>query len=279
MAEIMTEPMVTIQYRVLKIKRETHDTFALDIEPASKKAISSFTPGQFNMLYAFGKGEVPISISSDPATPEKLVHTIRAVGAVTKSLCKLNPGSVIGVRGPFGTGWPLEQAEGNDIVMVTGGIGLAPLRPAIYHLLANRDKYGKVILLYGARSPSEMLYRKQLEQWGGRFDFDVGVTVDSARADWHGNVALVTTLISNALFDPYSTTAFVCGPEVMMRYTLLELQKRGVADDNIYISMERNMKCGIGHCGHCQFGPYFICKDGPIFCMGEIREFFERREV
>ncbi len=279
MAEIMTEPMVTIQYRVLKIKRETHDTFVLDIESASKKTITSFTPGQFNMLYAFGKGEVPISISSDPATPEKLVHTIRAVGAVTNSLCKLDPGSVIGVRGPFGTGWPLEQAEGNDIVMVTGGIGLAPLRPAIYHLLANREKYGKIILLYGARSPGEMLYRKQLEHWRGRFDLDVRVTVDTARADWHGNVALVTALIPNALFDPYSTTAFICGPEVMMRYTLLELQKRGVDDENIYISMERNMKCGIGHCGHCQFGPYFICKDGPIFCMGEIREFFERREI
>jgi len=279
MVVTVTDPMVTHQYRVQKVKREVHDTFTLELEPVTKKDWSPFQPGQFNMLYAFGVGEIPISISGDPFEPYKLVHTIRSLGAVTNALCSSKPGTIIGVRGPFGKGWPLEQALGNDVVIVAGGVGLPPLRSAICHLLANREKYGRIIVLYGARSPSEMLYVKDLEQWRGRFDVQVDVTVDSAPSGWRGNVALVTALIPKAPFDPYNAVAMVVGPEVMMRFTVIELEKRGLEHRNIYVSMERNMRCGIGHCGHCQFGPYFVCKDGPVFCLEEIKNFFERREI
>ncbi len=273
------DPMVTHPYRLQRTWRETSDTFTLELEPVEEKQTMRFAPGQFNMLYQFGIGEVPISISGDPANRRTLAHTVRAVGAVTKSICKMKKESLVGVRGPFGTSWPVEEAKGNDVIIVAGGIGLAPLRPAIYHFLSNRDKYGKLVLLYGARRPAEMLFVKELELWGGRFDFDVQVTVDAAPSGWHGTVGLVTVLIPKATFDPYHSMAFVCGPEIMMRFTLLELEKRGIEHESIYISMERNMKCGIGHCGHCQFGPYFICKDGPVFSFDKIKDFFEKREI
>jgi NAD(P)H-flavin reductase len=279
MAINVQEPMVTEQFTVQRVKRETLDTYTLELSPPTGKKNFSFKPGQFNMLYAFGKGEVPISISGDSKIQTKITHTIRMLGSVTQSLCATTKGGIIGVRGPFGTSWPMAEAEGNDVVIVTGGIGLAPLRPAIYHLLANREKYGKIVLLYGARSPEEMLFVNELEQWRGRFDLDVQVTVDAARTGWLGNVALVTALIPKANFDPYNTTALICGPEIMMRFTLIEFKKRGIDDSRIYVSMERNMKCGIGHCGHCQFGPYFICKDGPVFNFKEIKKFFEIREI
>jgi len=279
MAVIASDPMATHQYRVQKVKKETRDTYVLELEPTVSKDVISFLPGQFNMLYSFGVGEVPISISGDPATPQRLVHTVRMLGAITKSICNLKKGNTLGIRGPFGSHWPVDEAKGNDVIIVAGGIGLAPLRPAIYYILANRERYGSVILLYGARSPFELLFIKELEQWKGRFDMQVDVTVDSAPSGWRGNVALVTALIPKAPFDPYHTMAFVCGPEIMMRFTLLELFKRGLADKDIYVSMERNMKCGLGHCGHCQFGPYFICKDGPVFRYDKVKEFFEKREI
>ena len=279
MAAIATDPMVTHQFRVQKTRKETRDTYVLELEPTLGKDVITFLPGQFNMLYAFGVGEIPISISGDPAAPNKLIHTVRSLGAISRAICGLKKGSIIGVRGPFGSHWPVEEARGNDIIIVAGGIGLAPLRPAIYSILANREKYGKVILLYGARSPFELLYIKELEQWKGRFDMQVDVTVDSAPSGWRGNVALVTAMIPKAPFDPYHTIAFVCGPEIMMRFTLLELHQRGIVDKDIFVSMERNMKCGLGHCGHCQFGPYFICKDGPVFNFEKVREFFEKREI
>jgi len=208
---------------------------------------------------------VPISISGDPSRPRTLVHTTRAVGTVTRRMRQLKRGDALGVRGPFGTSWPIEAARGNDIVLVAGSIGLAPLRPAIYELLAQREKYGKVVLLYGTRSPADMLFRKELEQWRARFDLDVYVTVDRAMGGWRGNVGVVTNLIPRAPFDALSASAFVCGPEVMMRYTASELQKRGIKTERVHLSMERNMKCAIGFCGHCQLGPKFVCKDGPVF--------------
>jgi NAD(P)H-flavin reductase len=171
---------------------------------------------------------------------------------------------MLGVRGPFGSHWPVEQAQGNDIVMVAGGIGIAPLRPVLYSLLANRTHYGNIVLLYGSRTPRDLLYRKELERWRGRLDLEVEVTVDSAMGGWFGNVGVVTKLIPRVQFDPWATTAMICGPEIMMRFTILELQKRGVGPESIFISMERNMRCAVGFCGHCQFGPTFICKDGPL---------------
>jgi NAD(P)H-flavin reductase len=266
-------------YQVQKVVRETHDTFTLELRPQNGPNGYRFAPGQFNMLYVFGVGEVPISISGDPATPGVLIHTTRAVGTVTKAMDRLRKDDIIGVRGPFGTAWPVTKAEGADIIIVTGGIGLAPLRPAIYNVLANRGKFGKVVILYGTRTPVDILFRKELEKWRSRFDIEVYLTVDRAPSGWHGNVGVVTTLIPKAHFDPPSTIAMICGPEIMMRYTIMELQKRGVPVENIYVSMERNMKCGIGLCGHCQYGQHFICKDGPVFPYPVIKDLFVKREL
>ncbi len=231
------------------------------------------------MLYAFGVGEVPISTSGAPNAGGELTHTIRAVGPVTTALCAAEPGDVLGVRGPFGTTWPLEQAAGGDLVVIAGGIGLAPVRPAVYHALAHRDDYGAVGLLVGARTPSDLLYVPELEQWRARFDLEVGVTVDSAAGDWHGRVGVVTRLIPGAAFDPATATALVVGPEIMMRFTVAALLERGVPKERIYISMERNMRCGVGHCGHCQLGPLLICRDGPVFRYDEIEPLMEVREL
>jgi NAD(P)H-flavin reductase len=270
--------MVPCPYEVGRITRETKDTFTLIMRPAEGPAMT-FRPGQFNMLYAFGIGEVPISISGDPEKPEPLVHTIRAVGAATRALCSAKRGTVLGVRGPYGTPWPLEEARGKDVVIVAGGVGLAPVRPIIYHLLAHRREYGRLALLYGARTPADFLYRRELHEWRGRFDINVEVTVDHAAGQYIENVGVVTTLVAGADFDPDETVAFVCGPEIMMRFSVLELKERGVPAENIYISMERNMKCAIGLCGHCQFGPSFVCKDGPVFRYTEAERFFVIREV
>jgi NAD(P)H-flavin reductase len=272
-------PMVPTAFCIQRMRRETYDTFTVELETEDGAAVPPFSAGQFNMLYVFGVGEVPVSISGDPANTKQFVHTIRRVGTVTHAMGKLKRNDLLGVRGPFGSHWPTEEAEGNDVLIVTGGIGLAPLRPVIYHLLSNRGKYGRILLLYGARTPDDILFKRELEKWRGRFDLYIDVTVDIAAADWHGNVGIVTTLIPRAQFDPVNTVAWICGPEVMMRYTIQEILKRGVATPNIFISMERNMKCAIGLCGHCQFGPTFICKEGPVLRYDQIQHFLTKREV
>ena len=271
--------MVPEPYRIQAFRQETHDTFTIELVPAGRSAPFSFSPGQFNMVYVYGVGEIPISISGNPAKTGSIVHTTRAVGTVTKVMRQLKPGAVVGVRGPYGTPWPVEHAEGSDVVIVAGGIGLAPLRPALYAVLGRREKYGKVVLLYGSRTPEDLLYRRELEQWRARFDMDVFVSVDRADRSWRGNVGVVTTLIPRSPFDPLSSVAMVVGPEVMMRYTILELQKRGVRNDEIFVSMERNMKCAVGLCGHCQFGPMFVCRDGPVFSYSRIKDLISKREV
>ena len=273
------DAMCPSMYRIQRIRKETEDTFTIDLTAVGGTNGPAFKPGQFNMLYIYGVGEVPISISGDPTQPNPLIHTVRAVGAVTKALRRLGVGDTVGIRGPFGAGWPTDKALGKDVVLITGGIGLAPLRPALYQILANRDKYGKVVLLYGTRTPQDILFRQELEQWRARFDLDVEVTVDRADENWRGNVGVVTTLIPRTSFDSSSCIAMICGPEVMMRYTVLALQKRGIPVENIFVSMERNMKCAIGLCGHCQFGPKFICKDGPVFSFDVVRDLFNKREV
>jgi len=196
---------------------------------------------------------------------------------VTHALSKLKKGDQVGVRGPFGSAWPVVEAEGSDVVIIAGGIGLAPLRPAIDHILANRTKYGRFVILYGARSPADALYMKQLQSWRGRLDTYVDVTVDHAGCDWAGNVGVVTRLIGRANFDAQHTKAFICGPEIMMRFTVQELANQGVSKADIFVSMERNMKCAVGHCGHCQFGSHFICKDGPVFEYARIENLLQVR--
>lgn len=273
------DPMLPAPYRVQRVRQDTYDTFTLELQSASAANGFQFSAGQFNMLYVFGVGEVPISISGDPAKPATLIHTTRAVGTVTKAMRKLKRGEVLGVRGPFGTQWPVAEAAGNDAVIIAGGIGLAPLRPALYALLAQREKFGKVVLLYGTRTPSDILFRRELESWRSRLDLEIYVTVDRATGNWRGNVGVVTTLIAKAPFDPRNALAMVCGPEIMMRFTVLELQKRGVPAESIYLSLERNMKCALGFCGHCQYGPKFICKDGPVFRYDHIKDLFTKREI
>lgn len=277
-ASASIDPMQPVPFRVVKTRKETHDTFTLELEPL-RTPVTPFLPGQFNMLYAFGTGESAISISGDPMDEDRIIHTIRDVGTVTHALHGLRKGDAVGLRGPFGSAWPMQAAEGNDILFITGGIGLAPLRPAMYHVLANRDKYGRIVLLYGARTAADILYRKEMERWGGRFDVDVFATVDQADRSWFGAVGVVTRLIQKAVFDPFHTTALLCGPEIMMRFSILELKKQGLAESSMHISMERNMKCAIGFCGHCQFGSTFICKDGPVFSYDKIKRLFETREI
>ncbi|MCG8423473.1 MAG: FAD/NAD(P)-binding protein [Proteobacteria bacterium] len=275
----VADPMMPRPFRITRKVKETHDTVTFDLVPADGGTIAGFAPGQFNMLYAFGIGEVPISISGDPANPEVLIHTLRAVGAVTRALCDARRGDIVGVRGPFGTAWPAEQARGDDIVLIAGGIGLAPLRPAFYRFLTDRRTYGRISLIYGARTPAELLYRRELEHWRGQFGLDVEVTVDHAAADWYGPVGVVTRLLSRVRFDPIDTTALLCGPEVMMRFAIRDLTRLGVADDHIFLSMERNMKCAIGFCGHCQFGPAFVCKDGPVFSYRDVARLLAVAEI
>lgn len=274
-----TDIMLPVPHRIERVRRETHDVFTLELKPVNGARVMQFAPGQFNMLYVFGTGESAISISGDARDGDKLVHTIRAVGTVTNAMQQLKRGDVIGVRGPFGSAWPVTEAEGSDVVIVTGGIGLAPLRPVIYHVLANREKYGRFALLFGARSPRDLLFARELEKWRGQFDFAVEVTLDTAKSDWRGNVGVVTTLIPRATFDPLHTVAMLCGPEVMMRFTVQELTKRGLTTDRIFVTMERNMKCAVGFCGHCQYGPHFVCKDGPVFRFDRIAGLFGKREI
>lgn len=296
-----SDPMLPSLYQVDFVQRETDDTVTLRLSPKKgARPLLPFRPGQFNMLYVFGKGEVPISISGDPKDSRSLLHTARAVGTVSGAVEKLKRGDSLGVRGPFGSSWPIKEAEGKDLLIAAGGIGLAPLRPVIYEAIRNRTKFGRVVLFYGARTPQEMLYRSELARWSARFDLEVHVTVDRAGggqtsslaavlpsrhtgggtvAKWTGNVGVVTTLIPRVAFDPSRTLAMVCGPEVMMRFTIDALFKRGLARESLYLSMERNMKCGVAFCGHCQYGPAFICKDGPVFRFDKIQGIFGKREV
>lgn len=271
-----------VRARVLENRRESLDTYTLTLEspPGLDGGKFNFTPGQFNMLGVAGLGEVPISISGDPTHPQKLVHTVRAVGNITEAITASRPGTCLTVRGPFGVGWPVEKARGREVIVVAGGVGLPPLRPAIYHFLANRALYPSVTLLYGARNPLDLVFKRELERWTKKSSMRVEITVDRAGSvGWLGRVGVVTTLVGQVKFNPERVMAMVCGPEVMLRYSIMELQKRGIAPENIYISMERNMKCGTRFCGHCQWGPYFICKDGPVFCFDRIKDWFSLEEI
>jgi len=279
MEAVQLDTMTPRPYRIQRVHHETRDTFTMELAATGGGDIPPYKPGQFNMLYVFGAGEVPISISGDPGTPETLVHTTRAVGTVTSAMARLKPGHVLGVRGPYGNSWPVEEAEGNDLVIVAGGIGAAPLRPLLYSVMDRRNRFGKVVILYGTRTPDDILFSKDLKQLRSRFDVDVLMTVDRATGDWRGHVGVVTKMIPHAPFDPYQATAYVCGPEIMMYYTLEALEKRGVPRDQIYMSMERNMKCALGHCGRCQFGRKLICRDGPVFRYDTIASLLDIREV
>ncbi len=270
---LTADPWRVVPTRILRRKRETADTFTLDLDVSSFR----FEPGQFNMLYVFGVGEVPISISGDPQSPGPLVHTIRAVGTVTRAIDRLRAGDTLGLRGPYGSPWPVAAAEGLDLLIVAGGLGIAPLRPVVYHAMANRDLFGRVILLLGARTPADLVFRKEIERWARRID--VRVTVDRAGPEWTGRVGVVPALLDGLTLDPSRTVAMICGPEVMMRVTVRALVDRGISHERIHVSLERNMKCAVGFCGHCQFGPTFVCKDGPVIRFDRIASLDGQREI
>lgn len=269
----------SMQPEFLAVKRlawETADTFSVELDATARGGFT-FEPGQFNMLYGFGAGESAISIAGDPARPERLLHTIRRVGSVTEVLSRLKRGDVLGVRGPFGRGWPLESARGKHLLVVAGGIGLAPLRPVVLHALARKRDFASATLVYGARTPADVLYPRELARWAKRMRVDV--TVDRGDAGWHGHTGVVTKLLAPAVRDSASTVAFMCGPEIMMRFAARELSALGVPETSVVISGERSMKCGVGLCGHCQLGPYLLCRDGPTFSYDRIGRLLTVREL
>ncbi len=259
------EPMVPRPYRVTDVTAETHDVATLVLEPIEDdggQPLEAPRPGQFNMLWVFGVGEVPISVSS-VREGGAVAHTVRSVGTVSNALVALVAGGFVGVRGPFGHGWDVESAAGNDVMVVGGGIGFAPLRPVVEHLLAHRDEYGRITVLLGARTPDDIVFGDDLAHWSSA-GIDVEVTVDAAGPAWRGHVGVVTDLIARAPMEPARSIAFVCGPETMMRFATRELHARGVPLDRIRLSAERNMKCAVAHCGHCQLGDVFVCREGPV---------------
>jgi len=273
------DPMVTHPVPIRKVMWENDDTFTLTLDTVDAFDGYKFLPGQFNMVYVYGVGESAISISSDSSESDHIDHTIRRVGTVTSVLSQMKKGDVIGLRGPFGSSWPVEAAKGKDVCIASGGIGLAPLRPVIYELLRRRDDYGRIVILYGGRSPLDLLYRVELEHWEDESNVEVLVTVDRGDSSWKGHIGVVSSLLSYIKLDTRNTVAYVCGPEMMMKYTIEDLEQRGVSEERIYLSMERNMKCAIGFCGHCQYGPTFICKDGPVFPLQRVRGLLDRKEL
>ena len=254
-------------------------TYSLAFVNADATGPGVFEPGQFNMLYLPAIGEAAISLSSLPQADGRLVHTVRTAGNVTGALAALGPGDTFGLRGPFGTGWPVVECRGRDVVLVAGGLGLAPLRPLIELILKEPDDFGQLTILCGARSQEHLLYRDQYAAWsdgGAR----VEVTVDRATPGWSGHVGVVPLLLDRTpLPRPRETTVLLCGPDVMMQYALRSARDRGVAPERIWLNMERNMNCAIGLCGHCQFGPQFLCKDGPVLRSDRLAPFLPVKDL
>ncbi|MBN2580584.1 MAG: FAD/NAD(P)-binding protein [Pirellulales bacterium] len=267
--------------RILRVREENFNTrtFTLQFTDEAIRQMYGFLPGQFNMLYVPGVGEAAISISSDSEQHEHLDHTIRIVGSVTRAVAKLPPDSIVGLRGPFGTAWPLKEMEGKDIVIVAGGIGIAPLRPSIYWILNHRSLYKRVVLLYGCRTPEDRVFADELEQWDRDGSIQVLVTVDNATGDWSGPVGVVTNLMRRVKVNADRTVVLVCGPKILNRVAAWNFLQLHVPADHVYVSLERNMNCGFGRCGHCQLGPKFICKDGPVFNFAEIADIFTKEEM
>jgi sulfhydrogenase subunit gamma (sulfur reductase) len=254
-------------------------TFRLRFRDEETRKSFHFLPGQFNMVYLFGVGEVPISIVSDPSDPELLDHTIRAVGNVTGLMAPLKKGDVIGLRGPYGSAWPLEEARGKDVILITGGLGCAPAVSVINYIVNRREFFGALKILHGVKTPKDLIYRKRIRQWMRYPNTELFLTVDHPDQKWKYSVGVVTNLFSQIKIDPQKSIAMICGPEIMMHFAVKDLLSHGLQADQIYLSLERNMKCAVGICGHCQFGPAFVCKEGPVFRYDRIRHWFNRREI
>jgi len=271
--------MLPLPYRVTDRTIETRDSVTLRLEPVDAP-IAPFRPGQFTMLYRPGVGEVAISVSGDPSAEDgSLTQTIRDVGAVSRALHQAVPGDLIGVRGPYGVGWDLDTAVGRDVLIVAGGVGLAPLRPALLDALARRHLFGRLALVAGARSPAEFLFRHHHDAWLTTVGLEAELTIDRPSPGWSGLVGFVTEPLARVALDPRQTTALLCGPEPMMRFAATVLLARGMQAHDIRVSLERNHKCGVGLCGHCQLGPLLICRDGPVVNYAEARPLLAVREL
>ncbi|QMT60929.1 FAD/NAD(P)-binding protein [Legionella sp. PC997] len=273
------DPYVPLEAIIVEKIEESSTIFTLHLclLDSERQEQFLFAPGQFNMLYLYGVGEVAISIVSDPERKDILTHTIRAIGRVTKALQKLQPGDRIGVRGPYGRGWPLEQTKGKDIVVLTGGLGCAPSVSIIQYILARREQYGHLSILQGVKHSEDFIFRKQYAIWQKSPNTIIHVAADQAGPKWPWAVGYVTDMIDKLNLNPENTIVMMCGPEMMMNTAVKALYKRGISEHDIYLSMERNMECGIAQCGHCQYGGFFICKDGPVFAYSEIKELFNER--
>ncbi|OGO30655.1 MAG: Ni/Fe hydrogenase subunit gamma [Chloroflexi bacterium RBG_16_54_18] len=261
--------------RIAEIKPEAPgvSTYWLNFLDPGLQQNFNFKPGQFNMLSLPGIGEAAISISSDPSKKERVGHTVRLAGNVTRALGQMQSGDLVGVRGPFGTPWPVAENRGKDVIIAAGGIGLPPLRPVIYQIMQHREDFGRVVLLYGARTPQDLQFAAEYEQWQAA-NIEVIVTVDLADESWTGQVGVVPILFYRLRMDPQKSVVFTCGPEIMLRFVVFEALARRVHENRIFVSLERNMKCGLGFCGHCQVGPFFVCKDGPVFSYNMLKPYF-----
>lgn len=280
-ASSMINPYDIHPATVMERIRESEDinTYRVQLVDEEARRQFRFKAGQFNMVYLFGVGEVAISIMSDPDEPEVLDHTIRTVGRVTKAIADLQPGEALGIRGPFGKGWPLEEARGQNIVIVTGGLGCAPVVGAIEYLFRRRAQYGSIKILHGVKTPQDLLYHERFDRWRRAPNTEVLLTSDQPDKTWHHHIGVVTELFEQVSIDPAKTTVLMCGPEIMMRLGVPILRKRGIPATDIYVSLERHMECGIGLCGHCQMGPYFLCKDGPVMPYDRVEPWLGRTGV
>ncbi|MCU7859331.1 MAG: FAD/NAD(P)-binding protein, partial [Candidatus Thiodiazotropha sp. (ex Lucinoma kastoroae)] len=264
--------------RVAMIDQRTQEssnifTLRMQFEDSDAQETFSFSPGQFNMVTLFGVGEIAISIVNDPLDSHFFDHTIRIVGRVSEGLSKLKPGDHVGIRGPFGRGWPMQEAQGRDVLLVTGGLGCAPLVSVIRYLMNRRDQFGHINILQGVKHANDLIWREQYEKWTQEKDVKVLLAADVATRGWQGQRGMVTELIDQISLRISRIIALLCGPELMMMAAIANLRSLGLPDNQIWFSMERNMQCGMGQCGHCQIGPKLVCRDGPVFCNSELADF------
>jgi NAD(P)H-flavin reductase len=273
------QPMLPSWAKIVEIVHEAPavSTYWLQfIDPALRENFR-FNAGQFNMVSVPGLGEIAISISSDMEDTRRIGHTIRAVGNVSGGISRMKVGDTLGIRGPFGSCWKLDEYYGKDIVIAAGGIGLPPIRPILYYVMNHRHEFGRVILLYGARTPNDLQFTSEYKTWQAK-DIAIDVTVDRGDDTWQGRVGVVPILFYNTRVDPHNTVILTCGPEIMIRFVIFEALARRVPPERIFVSLERNMKCGLGSCGHCQLGPFFVCKDGPVFSFDKLQPYVNVEE-
>ena len=275
----MINPYLPMEAEVIERIQESPDMYSLrlSITDPAVQAAYTFEPGQFNMLYLYGVGEIPISIVSDPRDENSIDHTIRAVGRVTNAMSNLNAGDVIGLRGPYGRGWPVLDAEQRDVVVVTGGLGCAPVVSVLNYIARRRERFGKLNIVQGVKHTCDFIWRERYDHWRELPDTRVLLAADDGEPIWPFHIGRVTDLFDQMEFNPDDVIVMLCGPEGMMRIVVKYMLEQGVNGKDIWLSMERNMQCGIGHCGHCQYGGKFICKDGPVFCYDDLKDLFGKR--